>query len=548
MYPTDGVPVWKHVGYRPTLQQVAEREEIPILVAGGGPVGLATALDLGRRGHPVLVLNALPFVAAGSRAICFSKRSLEILDRLGVGQRIVDKGVMWEKGKVFWRDDPVPLFEFDLLPVKDQKRPAFVNIQQYYVEEYLLDEIARFSNIEVRWRHEVTGVTRDDDHVVVEVETPDGKYSVRSEYLLACDGSRSSVRQLLGLGFEGRVFEENFLIADVRFKQPWPSERWFRFEPPYDCSSSLVHKQPDGVWRLDFQLGRDIDRTRATEPENVDPYVRGVIGDGTEFEYEWISLYRFQCRRMARFVHDRVIFAGDAAHVVSPFGARGCNGGLQDADNLGWKLDLVLRQRAPASLLESYDEEATLVADENILHSSRATDFMTPKSAAARTLRDAVLGLSRHYEFARPFVNSGRLSQAVSYAGSSLNAPSSDDFDCGPEPGSPCIDAPVRAASGSDWLLPQLGDRFVALVFTDDESVRNRLRSSLGDSPAVVQLAQSGDAVAGRCVDRGGQAWRRYGASPGTTYLVRPDQHVAGRWCEPDVGKLGAALARATAN
>lgn len=548
MRSSDGLPVWKHIGYRPTLAEVANRGNVPLLVAGAGPVGLALALDLGRRGHPVVVLEAMPFIAAGSKAICFSKRSLEIFDRLGAGQRIVDKGVIWEKGKVFWRDDPAPVFEFDLLPVKDQKRPAFVNIQQYYVEEYLLDEIAGVANIEVRWQHEVTGVEPGGDRVSVEVETPDGGYRIETDYLLACDGCRSSVRELLDLGFEGRAFEENFLIADVRFRQPWPPERWFRFEPPYGCLSSLVHKQPDGVWRLDFQLGRDIDRTQATKPENVDPLVRAVIGDQTDFDYEWISLYRFQCRRMFRFVHDRVIFLGDAAHVVSPFGARGCNGGLQDVDNLGWKLDLVLQRRAPGLLLESYNEEAIIVADENILHSSRATDFMTPKTAAARAFRDAVLGLAKHHAFARPFVNSGRLSQAVSYAGSSLNAASSDNFDRGPEPGSPGIDAPVDTDNGRGWLLSQLGDRFVALLFSDDDGVCENLRSAMGDAPAVLQVARSGDATDGRYVDGRGLAWRRYGASPGTTYLVRPDQHIAGRWSEADVRKLGAALACATAH
>ena len=218
----------------------------------------------------------MPFIAAGSKAICFSKRTLDICDRLGVGQRLVDKGVVWERGKVFWKDDPEPVYEFDLQPVKHQRNPAFINIQQYYLEEYLLDAVDDLPNVEVRWHHKVVAVAPGGDGVRVDIDCPDGRYAFDADYLLACDGCNSSVRNLMGLDFEGRVFEDNFLIADVRFAQDRPAERWFRFDPPYPGWSSLSHKQPDGVWRLDFQLGWDIDREAAIKPENVEPFVRGL--------------------------------------------------------------------------------------------------------------------------------------------------------------------------------------------------------------------------------------------------------------------------------
>lgn len=523
MMRTEGVPVWKDYGYAPRAKKTPG-ETHETLIVGGGPIGLALALDLGRKGRKVVVVNALPFIARGSKAICFSKRSLEIYDRLGVGERLLQKGVVWEKGKVFWKGGKEPIYEFDLLPVKDQKFPAFINIQQYYVEEYLVDEIAKYPNVDIRWRHEAVGVSPREDGVLIEIETPDDRYRIETQYLLACDGNKSPVRTMLGLDFAGRVFEDNFLIADVRFEEERPAERWFHFDPPWPGASSLIHKQPDGVWRLDFQLGWNIDRREAVKPENVTPFVRGMLGEGARFEFEWLSVYTFQCRRMERFLHDRVIFAGDAAHLVSPFGARGCNGGMQDVDNLAWKLDLVLDGEAPSSLLESYDREATEVADVNILHSTRATDFMTPKSKATAIFRDAVLELARDHDFARPFVNSGRLSQSVPYTTSPLSTPDADDFAAGPAPGATAIDAPL--AEGG-FLLSRLGERFKLLAF--------------GDAPegvAGLECVRVGEASA--------LARRRYDAEKGAVYLIRPDQHVCARWRRPRQAEIAAALARAT--
>jgi len=522
MMRTDNIPVWKDYGYAPRKSK-APGETLETLIVGGGPIGLALALDLGRKGRDVVVINALPFIARGSKAICFSKRSLEIYDRLGVGGRLLKKGVVWEKGKVFWKGGAEPIYEFDLLPIKDQKFPAFINIQQYYVEEYLIDEIARYPNIDIRWRHEAVAVTPRGDGVLVEIETPDERYWIETRYLLACDGAKSPVRTMLGLDFEGRVFEDNFLIADVKFRDERPTERWFHFDPPWPGASSLVHKQPDGVWRLDFQLGWNIDKKEAVKPQNVDPFVRGLLGPDVEFEYEWLSVYTFQCRRLARFVHDRVIFAGDAAHLVSPFGARGCNGGMQDVDNLAWKLDRVLNGASPPALLESYNSEAITVADVNIMHSTRSTDFMTPKSGMASIFRDAVLELARAHDFARPFVNSGRLSQAAPYANSPLSTPDADGFAAGPEPGAPLIDAPL----GDGWLLEKFGETFKILAFGG------------GAAPEIAGI----DVVAvpaGAAVARG-----RYGAEDGAAYLVRPDQHVAARWKRPNAEAVNAALARA---
>lgn len=512
-----GIPVYKEIGACPAP---VAADRAPVVIVGAGPVGLAMALDLGRRGHAVTVLNRLDFIAHCSKAICFSKRSLDILDRLGVGDAAVEKGVTWNVGKVFWGAGDQPIYQFDMLAVKDQKRPGFINIQQYYIEDYLLQGCRAWPNIDIRWGHRVEAVTPLPDGVDLQVATQEGDYTLRADWLIACDGARSTVRDRMGLDFEGRIFEDNFLIADIRMKHEMPSERWFWFDPPFNPGrSALMHKQPDDVWRLDFQLGWNIDREAAIRPENVEPYVRAMLGEDVEFEREWYSVYTFQCRRMARFVHGRVVFAGDSAHLVSPFGARGCNGGFADIDNLGWKLDLVLTGKADAALIETYNDEAVATADENILNSTRSTDFLTPKSAASHALRDAVLELAQEHAFARPYVNSGRLSTPVSYPQSRLSTPDRDLWAGGVPPGAPVLDAP----HGDGWLLEQIGGDFTLLA-TD----------WTGALPQGVRLIRVEGAAAARLA-----------LQPGAAVLVRPDHYVAARWQSASPADVAAAHARA---
>jgi len=519
------IPVYKAL--QATARPNTDEQNAEVVIVGGGPVGLALALDLAQKGRQIIVISKFDFIAAGSKAICFAKRSLDILDRLGVAERMIDKGVIWNVGKVFHGECEDPLYQFDMLPVKGQKNPAFINLQQYYVEEYLIDALAEYPNVDLRWGQEVTGVDQYDEYAHLQVEAEDGKYTIMADWVIACDGSKSPLRDMLGLDFEGRVFEDNFLIADVKFTEERPSERWFWFEPPFNgAGSALLHKQPDDIWRLDFQLGWDIDRDACIKPENVEPYVRGMIGNDVEFAEEWYSIYTFQCRRMRHFVHDRIVFAGDSAHLVSPFGARGCNGGFADADNLAWKLDLVLRGDAGQSLIDSYNYEAIVTADENILNSTRSTDFMTPKSKASAAFRDAVLELAGKHEFARPFVNSGRLSTPVSYPESMLNVADRDLWEGGVSPGSPAFDAMLD----NEWLLNRIGGRFVLMTNGSTISI---------DGLQTIDLTSFADAQA---------VLERYCLPAGGAYLFRPDQYVAARWHAPTADDLAHALATAKGN
>ena len=482
-----------------------------VIIVGAGPIGLAMAIELANHGVLATVLDDNNVVSVGSRAICWSKRSLEILDRLGVGERSVTKGVTWKVGRTFHRDKEV--FNFDLLPEDGHKMPAFVNLQQYFVEEYLVQR-AQALNIDLRWKNRVISVDQKADFASVKVDTPDGSYMLEADWVIACDGARSPIREMMGLEFDGELFEERFLIADIEMQGDFASERWFWFEPNFHPGqSALLHKQPDNIYRIDLQLGWDTDPEVEKRPETVIPRIEKVVGHA-DFKLDWVSVYTFQCRRLRSFVHNNILFVGDSAHVVSPFGARGGNGGLGDVDALGWRLAAVINGAAAPEALQGYDRERCYGADENLLNSSRSTRFMSPEPGIERLFRDAVLHLAGRADFARPMVNSGRLSKPCIYP---LVAPDAD-LPAGARPGAVAPDAPVEngwmtEALGRDFVLlalgcdaPDLGLRVVKPVLTD--MIRRRY---LGDQPQAV-------------------------------YLIRPDQVVAARWLSVSAAGVAAAL------
>jgi len=525
-------------GYRRHADQDrsgADAAEHPVVVVGAGPVGLSLAIDLAQRGQSVVLLDDADRIGEGSRAICFSKRSLEFWDRLGVGSRMVDKGVVWSVGKIFHGTSQ--LYQFNLLPEEGHKRPAFINLQQFYAEAYLVDRVQQLVAIDLRWRNRVIGLEQRNDQSVLTIETPDGPYLLRANYVVACDGARSSLRQMVGAEFAGQVFEDQFLIADVKMTAEFPTERWFWFDPPFHAGrSALLHKQPDDIWRIDLQLHPDADPAIEKRPENVRPRIARMLGH-EKFDFEWISLYKFQCRRMEKFIHGRVIFAGDAAHQVSPFGARGANSGLEDAENLAWKLDRVLRGISPEALLASYHTERSAAADENIRESTRSTDFMAPSSRQEARLRKAVLSLAKETEFGKRMINGGRLSVPSIYD-SPLSTADFDSWRGGPRPGASMLDAPVAAHAGDLAFLTEAfikaGTRFTLLEFANGVAV---------DPPDGVGVIRIGGKDG--LLDAAGLVGVRYDAEPGTAYLLRPDGYVAARFRHPTRAVLDAALARA---
>jgi len=506
----------------------------PVVIVGAGPIGLAMAIDLAMQDIASVVLDDNNVVSVGSRAICWSKRTLEIFDRLGIGERMLEKGVTWKVGRQFHGDNEV--FSFDLLPEEGHKYPAFINLQQYYVEEYLVDRAQEFPDlIDIRFLNKVVGHTDKGDHVLLNIETPEGTYELEAEWYIACDGAASATRERMGLDFTGQTFEEQFLIADIEmedspFGEDDIPERWFWFDPPFHSGkSALLHMQPDNIYRIDLQLDVDADGKAEAAEDKVIPRIKAIVGD-KPFRLDWVSVYKFRCIKLDQFVHNRVIFVGDSAHVVSPFGARGGNGGIQDVDNLGWKLALVLSGVAEPTLIDSYHDERSRGAAENIMNSSRSTNFMTPKTPIEALFRTEALRLAHDQPFAQRLLNSGRLSVPCSLEGLPLQTPGAAPI----APGQALVDAPLSGEDGDTWLLREVQGSFTLVGFGD---------VVLPDVTGIRRIGVNQRADYACFTALGGHAIRRYGSN--MAYLFRPDGHVCAVFQTPTKNDVSQARMRA---
>ena len=547
----------------PTLQDGRDPLRRPVVVVGGGPVGYCTALGLANHGVPVVVLEADDSVCFGSRAICISRRSLEIVERLGALPGFLSEGLPWTGGRSFYRDQQVLHF---LMPQdQNQKLPPMVNLAQYSIEQFLLDACEKRSDlIEIRWQNQLQGISSRDDGATLQVHTPDGDYTLEADWVVAADGGRSFLRDALDLKLQGTSYEGRYVIVDILMESSRPTERLAYFDP--DCnrgSTVLVHKQPNNVWRIDYQLKEGEDPEAAILPENVLPRVQSLLammGETAPWQPIWIGIYKANALTLPDYRHQRVLFAGDAAHLVPIFGVRGANSGIDDADNLAWKLAYVVKGLAGEGLLGSYSAERVYATHENLSYGTKSTEFMAPPSFAFSLMRQAVLGLAVDHPELASLVNP-RQTSAITYRLSPLNA--QDDnaaFTAGPVSGAPLPECPVQIAGAHGLQAGHVTDvvqnRFSLLAFAPQAAQQQALQAVVDDMVAqgvtaqlLPVLGKANAADASVLVDAEGKLAAMYGALPGAVYVLRPDGHVLGRWQggKQDAQALAASVRRALA-
>lgn len=497
-------------------------ERVPIAIVGAGPVGLTLAAGLAAHGVRSVLLEARDSVSFGSRATCISRRSLEIWDRFGVAGGVLAKGLGWTAGRSFWRDHHVLRFEMPNAP--GDKHPPMVNIQQCFAEHLVLQDLARRPECELRWHSTVLRATPGERTTRLDIATPEGSYGIEADWVVATDGARSSLREAVGLKLEGDSYEGRYLIADIRLRSKHPTERRAWFDPASNRGSTvLMHKQPDDIWRIDYQLRDDEDPDAEVQEARVRARISAhlaMIGEPPEYDLIWISLYRAHTLTLPRYRAGRVLFAGDAAHLVPIFGVRGLNSGIDDAGNLAWKLAAVVQGEGTEALLDSYSEERVHAARENIRQSRKSTLFMTPPSAGFALMRDAALSLAVSHDFARPLINP-RQTTAITFPESRLQTADDAPWPAGPVPGATVPNLPLPAGG---HLLDHLATRPLLLLAADEPL------------PVVPPGLDT------RHLDPATAATLGLGARG--FYLIRPDGHVAARRHALDGSTLDAALRR----
>ena len=542
-----------HAPWLPSAHGAQPRHQV--VIAGAGPAGMVTALELARHGVPSVLLNSELQVSQGSRAIVFTRRSMEILQQVGVAGRMTASGLPWRFGNSIYQGQTV--FRMEAPHDADDRFFPMLNLQQQYLEEYLLDACAASPLIELRWGNKVVGVQQQADHARLTVDTPEGEYALEAGWLVAADGGRSDIRTMLGLKLEGASYEGFFVIADIRIDLPLPTERLAFFDPVWNPGNTiLMHREPHGIWRVDYQLPPGEKPEDALRPESlkarIDAQLAMIGFGGTPWEMDWSSVYSARTLTLPDYVSGRVIFTGDAAHLLPIFGVRGANTAFQDAQSLGWHLAFVLKGLAGERLLANHSAERVGAAREIIDEAGKSTRFMTPPTRGFRVLRDAVLSLSRTQAFVRPLYH-WRTSRPHEYTHSVLNSPGDDNalFTAGPAHGAPPRN--IRLGVG-DYLLDHLGGGFDLLYFTDAAAMPQPLQDVIAQvraqgvplrvtaigAPAPVQGADQ------TLADADGHLRQRYGiGASGGAYLLRPDQHVCARWLTLDATRLQAAFRQA---
>ncbi len=528
-----GGPAWTGSGYRlpeyefkvpNEMRDPSHKAQVPVIIAGAGLAGLTLACDLALRGIKVIVIdddNTVGVRGASSRGICYAQKSLEIFKRLGIYDRIAAKGVRWSVGKTLAGSDVI--YSFDLARQTTHSAstlPPFINLQQFYLEWFLVERLAELPEAEIRWKSRVVNVSQNDAQVVCRVECPAGIYEIEADWLVDATGARSPIRDRLGLKTHAALGEDRWCISDVRFKHKPPIERWTWVEAPFNENRAVwQHLMADDVWRLDYQMAPDSDPAEISKPEVVAQRLAAQFGPDVDFELVWVGPYSYRSYVIDEFQHGRIFFVGDSAHVMSPFGARGGNSAIQDADNLGWKLARVIKGTSSPDLLASYHEERHLAARRNVEITNRTMRFLTPKPGMQRVFREAVIQLARKFAFAQTLVNTGRLSSPTDYGSGS-----------GPIQGQSIANCKMLDPAGSPSDLLSLLQAHDALkgeiiVLAQGREQAAACRLAIGDQPSIVVIALG---EPGLWTDPDGYLHRHFSCSCSEVMVLRPDLHSAG--------------------
>lgn len=486
-----------------------------VAIVGAGPIGLTAALALAREGVASVLLDNKDTFNDGSRAICVARPSFYILQSMGAVQPFLDKALGWTTGRSFYRGRQV--LEFRMPDGPDEKYRPMYNLQQQYIEQYLWQAVEACDLIDLRWQSEVTTIAdgADGGHVL-HVRDPQGGYDLPADWVLACDGARSPIRRMRGLRLAGENLEGRYVIADIRMDHDYPTIRRALFDPA--CrpgGTALIHKQPDAIWRIDYQLRDDEPTEDALREDEVRRSVAAVladIGHDGPWDLEWWSVYSANTLALDDYRDGRIFFVGDSAHIVPIFGVRGLNNGLADAANIGWKLGWVLTGRAGQRLLDSYTPERRGATLDVFANASKSARFMTPSTRGWRLMRDAALSLALTHPFAGSLANPRQMT-AYTYADSPAVLPDGAEGAGGPAIGAAL---PEGRLEDGGFLSDRLGPGFTLLCF--DADVARRVAEAGEDGLQAVALPHPSPVAT------------LLGAGPRSACLVRPDLHVAGRW------------------
>ena len=525
----------------------------PIVIVGAGLSGLTLACKLAQFGIAALLIdedNSVGVKGASSRGICYTQQSLEIFARLGIYDRIAAKGVAWHVGRTFADQDEIYSFDLrDRQQFSISQQPPFINIQQFYVELFLVERLQALKKagapVDIRWCSKVVHFEQNKQSATLVVSTPKGDYTIQAEHVIDASGSHTPFHAWCGVTMDSKRGDDRWCIADVRFKDTPPTERHTWIQAPFNDNRAVwQHLMADDVWRIDYQMAPDADPAYVSREDVVRERLAKQFGSKVQCDIVWVGPYAYKSQCLHQLRHERVFFVGDTAKVVSPFGARGGNTGIADADNLAWKLAAVMRGHAPAALLDSYNQERLQAAKRNVQVTNRTARYLRAPEGVERLFRDATIGLAKHHALARPLINTGRMAEANHYTTSTI---------CKSDGGKMVQNATFQFTKnhmGSLSDLLQWSDgRLLLLVFgaLKRTEIQKLASLSTGTPVRVVQVVhkEKPNAVE-HVVDKGKRLRKACDVSGQSWVLLRPDAYLAARGHHVD-GKLIHAIAQALA-